>query len=108
MAFQFQKTGGSAAGFHGLVAKDFCDDKGGYCAVAIDQVDLLAFLEQPVPQPVLNVSAAWQLAVGKYHACVLITTNTPGTKDIMWWGLNTDGQLGNGTYVNSPVPVFVK
>ena len=61
-----------------------------------------------VPQPVLNVSAAWQLAVGKYHACVLITTSTPGTNDIMCWGLNKDGQLGNGTYVNSPVPVYVK
>jgi alpha-tubulin suppressor-like RCC1 family protein len=62
----------------------------------------------PVPQTVLNVSSAWQLAVGKYHACVLITTNTPGTNDIMCWGLNKDGQLGNGTIVNSPVPVFVK
>jgi alpha-tubulin suppressor-like RCC1 family protein len=62
----------------------------------------------PTPQTVLNVSSAWQLAVGKYHACVLITTNTPGTNDIMCWGLNKDGQLGNGTNVNSPVPVFVK
>ena len=60
------------------------------------------------PKLVLNVSSAWQLAVGKYHACVLITSGTPGTNDIQCWGLNSDGQLGNGTYVNSPVPVFVK
>jgi alpha-tubulin suppressor-like RCC1 family protein len=60
------------------------------------------------PQPVLNVSGAWQLAVGKYHACVLITSNTPGQNDIQCWGLNKDGQLGNGTNESSPVPVFVK
>lgn len=60
------------------------------------------------PQPVLNISSAWQLAVGKNHACVLITSNTPGTDDIQCWGLNKDGQLGNGTNENSSVPVFVK
>jgi alpha-tubulin suppressor-like RCC1 family protein len=60
------------------------------------------------PQSVLNVSAAWQLAVGKNHACVLITSSTPGKDDIQCWGLNTDGQLGNGTNQNSLVPVFVK
>jgi alpha-tubulin suppressor-like RCC1 family protein len=60
------------------------------------------------PQLVLNVSAAWQLAVGKNHACVLITSKTPGKDDIQCWGLNTDGQLGNGSYQNSLIPVFVK
>ena len=60
------------------------------------------------PQSVLNVSAAWQLAVGKYHACVLITSSTPGTDDIQCWGFNKDGQLGNGSYENSLIPVFVK
>ena len=60
------------------------------------------------PQAVLNVSSAWQIAVGKNHACVLITSNNPGKDDIQCWGLNTDGQLGNGTNVNSSLPVFVK
>jgi alpha-tubulin suppressor-like RCC1 family protein len=60
------------------------------------------------PQNVLNVAGAWQLAVGRNHACVIITSNTPGTNDIQCWGLNKDGQLGNGSNVNSPVPVFVK
>jgi alpha-tubulin suppressor-like RCC1 family protein len=60
------------------------------------------------PQPVLNLSGAWQLAVGKNHACVLITSNNPGTDDIKCWGLNGDGQLGNGTNINSSVPVLVK
>ncbi|MGE5373601.1 MAG: RCC1 domain-containing protein [Bacteroidota bacterium] len=61
-----------------------------------------------IPQAVLKVSAAWQLAVGKYHACVMLTIHTPGTDDIQCWGLNKDDQLGNGTYENSAVPVFVK
>jgi len=60
------------------------------------------------PQPVLNISGAWQLAVGKNHACVLITSTNPGTDDIQCWGLNRDGQLGNGTNVNSSIPVLVK
>jgi alpha-tubulin suppressor-like RCC1 family protein len=60
------------------------------------------------PLPALNISSAWQLAVGKNHACVLITSNNPGTDDIQCWGLNKDGQLGNGTNENSSVPVFVK
>jgi len=60
------------------------------------------------PQTVLDISGAWQLAVGKNHACVLITSNNPGTDDIKCWGLNSDGQLGNGTNVNSSIPVFVR
>jgi alpha-tubulin suppressor-like RCC1 family protein len=60
------------------------------------------------PQSVLNISGAWQLAVGKNHACVLITSNNPGTDDIQCWGLNSDGQLGKGTNINSSIPVLVK
>jgi alpha-tubulin suppressor-like RCC1 family protein len=60
------------------------------------------------PQPVVNLAGAWQLAVGKNHACVLITSDTLGTDDIQCWGLNRDGQLGNGTNENSSVPVSVK
>jgi alpha-tubulin suppressor-like RCC1 family protein len=60
------------------------------------------------PLPVLSISSAWQLAVGKNHACVLILSSNPGTDDIQCWGLNKDGQLGNGTNKNSPVPVFVR
>ena len=60
------------------------------------------------PETVLNVASAWQIAVGKYHACVMITSATPGTDDIQCWGLNKDGQLGNGTNENSPIPVFVQ
>lgn len=60
------------------------------------------------PKTVMNVSGAWQLAVGRNHTCVLITSASPSEKNIQCWGLNTDGQLGNGTNVNSPIPVFVQ
>jgi len=59
------------------------------------------------PQLVLNLSGAWQLAVGKYHACVLTTSKDGVSDTIQCWGLNKDGQLGNGTNINSPVPVSV-
>lgn len=72
------------------------------------QLGINSKVSSSVPQSVLNVSGAWQLAVGKNHACVMIVSNNPGTNDIQCWGLNKDGQLGNGTNVNSSVPVFVK
>ena len=65
-------------------------------------------VSNPEAQPVLNLSGAWQLAVGQNHACVLSTSSIPGTDDILCWGLNKDGQLGNGSNVNSPIPVLVK
>ena len=72
------------------------------------QLGINSTTSSPAAQSVLNVSGAWQLAVGKYHACVLITSSVAGKDDIQCWGLNKDGQLGNGTNVNSSVPVFVK
>jgi cysteine-rich repeat protein len=60
------------------------------------------------PVPVTNLSNAWQLAVGEYHACVLVTTSNHSDSGIRCWGLNTDGQLGDGTYKTSLVPVEVK
>jgi len=60
------------------------------------------------PVLVSNLSNAWQLAVGKYHACAMTTSNNPDDPGIYCWGLNTDGQLGDGTYETSRVPVKVK
>jgi cysteine-rich repeat protein len=60
------------------------------------------------PDEVVDLSGAYQLAVGKNHVCVLIPNSTPGLEDrIMCWGLNTDGQLGDASNDNSNVPVEV-
>jgi alpha-tubulin suppressor-like RCC1 family protein len=60
------------------------------------------------PVAVNNLFGAWQLAVGRNHTCAMITTNDPNDLGIRCWGLNTDGQLGDGTNENSLVPVVVK
>ena len=77
-------------------------------ANAYGQLGRDSWSNSSVPANVVNVSGAWQLAVGMNHACVLITSDSPNANDIQCWGLNTDGQLGNGTNVNSPIPVLVK
>jgi alpha-tubulin suppressor-like RCC1 family protein/archaellum component FlaG (FlaF/FlaG flagellin family) len=59
------------------------------------------------PRQVVDLSSAWEIAVGKNHSCVLIESDVIGVNEIQCWGLNTDGQLGNGSNQNSPVPVFV-
>jgi alpha-tubulin suppressor-like RCC1 family protein len=59
------------------------------------------------PQLVRNISGAWQIAVGKHHACALIPTDDPLVDEIRCWGFNKDGQLGNGTNLDSTVPVSV-
>jgi hypothetical protein len=56
---------------------------------------------------VKNLPAAQLLAVGRNHACVIVTATETSTV-IKCWGLNTDGQLGNGANTNSKVPVDVK
>jgi len=60
------------------------------------------------PVTVTNLSGAWQLAVGKHHTCAMLTTNNLNDSSIRCWGLNNDGQLGDGTNKTSLVPVEVK
>jgi alpha-tubulin suppressor-like RCC1 family protein len=42
------------------------------------------------------------ISTGQYHTCVITATN-----GIKCWGDNSNGQLGDGTYNNSPNPVEV-
>ena len=60
------------------------------------------------PEIVKNLTNAQQLAVGKNHTCVLVPPTDLQDSGIRCWGLNTDGQLGDGTNNNSLAPVVVK
>lgn len=50
--------------------------------------------------PFVNQSAPTQAAGGAAHSCVRLANGT-----VRCWGLNSNGQLGNGTLVNSLTPV---
>jgi alpha-tubulin suppressor-like RCC1 family protein len=63
-------------------------------------------LGSPKPVGVMNLAGASDLAVGRNHACVIVNATVNSTI-IKCWGLNSDGQLGNGSTVNSPLPVDV-
>jgi len=58
------------------------------------------------PVGVLDLTAASDLAVGRNHACAIVGSN-PAKPGIECWGLNTDGQLGDGNNTNSSKPVEV-
>jgi alpha-tubulin suppressor-like RCC1 family protein len=60
------------------------------------------------PALVANLSNAWQLAVGKYHACAMVPSEDLDDPGILCWGLNGDGQLGDGNYETRLAPVEVK
>ncbi len=59
--------------------------------------------DRPVPVQVNSlVSGVKMIAVGSFHSCALLDSG-----GVKCWGLNAQGQLGTGTYDNSPIPVTV-
>jgi alpha-tubulin suppressor-like RCC1 family protein len=58
------------------------------------------------PVTVSGITAATQVSVGGSHACALVSQGG-GVNAIYCWGYNGDGELGNGTFSDSPVPVAV-
>jgi alpha-tubulin suppressor-like RCC1 family protein len=56
---------------------------------------------------VSGLGGASLLGVGRNHTCVIVSASATNTV-IKCWGLNSDGQLGNGSTGNSSVPVDVK
>jgi len=57
------------------------------------------------PVQVMLGGPATEIAAGAAHSCAIVGT---GSNNGVWcWGLNTDGELGDGTGVSSPTPVQV-
>ena len=54
------------------------------------------------PSAVAGLSGVVDVAVGYSNKCALLSDST-----VKCWGSNYSGQLGNGTYTDSPVPVIV-
>ena len=55
-----------------------------------------------VVEEVLPPGIAGSLAVGGWHNCMVTSAG-----EALCWGFNSTGQLGNGTFTSSPVPVSV-
>src|SRR4030065_2167871 len=53
-----------------------------------------------VPVQVNGLANGAAIAAGVYHSIALMNGGTVGT-----WGSNINGELGDGTFINSPVPV---
>ena len=69
------------------------------------QVGDASFDDTPVPVDVATVdpSAVIGLVAGIHHTCALTSAS-----EVYCWGLNTSGQLGDGTNNNSNVPILVE
>jgi alpha-tubulin suppressor-like RCC1 family protein len=55
-----------------------------------------------VPVTVQGLGPAVAVTVGRRHTCAATTNGT-----VWCWGENADGQLGDGSFVDSLVPVAV-
>ena len=64
--------------------------------------DPSVLLSTAMPVAVVGLSGVKAIAAGPYHVLALLTNGT-----VVAWGLNGDGQLGDGGYTTSYVPVPV-
>jgi alpha-tubulin suppressor-like RCC1 family protein len=55
-----------------------------------------------LPTPVTGLSGVTAIAAGAHHSLALLSGGS-----VVSWGYNPDGQLGNGSNIDSPVPVAV-
>jgi len=68
------------------------------------QVGDSSFVDKLAPVDVVGIDPTTVIGLvsGIHHTCVLTSAN-----DVYCWGLNSSGQLGDGTIDNSNVPVYV-
>jgi alpha-tubulin suppressor-like RCC1 family protein len=67
------------------------------------QLGNLSLTLHPFPISVTGLAGSvTSVEAGAYHTCALISGGT-----VQCWGLNSSGQLGNGTLTNSPTPVTI-
>lgn len=59
--------------------------------------------DRATPTRTMGVSGASHVAVGVLHTCVVATS----AREVLCWGANDRGQLGNGARDDSPLPVLV-
>jgi alpha-tubulin suppressor-like RCC1 family protein len=59
-------------------------------------------LHSTTPAPVAGLSTATDIAAGYFHTCATLSNGI-----VQCWGLNSAGQLGDGTTTNSPAPITV-
>ncbi len=55
------------------------------------------------PMLIAGISGATQVVAGRYHSCALVSNGT-----VRCWGSNSNGQLGDGTTTDRPLPVGVQ
>ncbi len=66
-----------------------------------------SYAESDIPVEVKGLSDVLAIAGGSEHGLALVKYSTFNSGYVMAWGDNEDGQLGDGTYISSNVPVEV-
>ena len=60
-----------------------------------------------IPVPVLGISNVLAMSADSYYHTCAVSDSGGGSGPVWCWGLNDNGELGDGTWVDSAVPVAV-
>ncbi len=89
-----------ACGLGARTGTVYCWGGNGSGQLGVGSVGLNAFTPAPIAAPG-GVSFS-TVSAGGFHACAVATTGS-----VYCWGSNSNGQLGDGTAIDSPTPVEV-
>ncbi|MDW8246221.1 MAG: hypothetical protein RMJ84_06565 [Sandaracinaceae bacterium] len=59
------------------------------------------------PVPVRGLSGVTAIALGSYHSCAITQNPTTRRPEVLCWGRNNVGELGDGTTMDRTTPVMV-